>query len=271
MDSIVMCGYSVHRQYTSPAENRNGRQHYSIRLQTHGEMEAQLNGESFVLRKGDLLILAPGDKLEMRKEENSSDPADTSGDYYLLCQGDWVAKWYQEIGGSKLTRVPPNEAMTELWRLLIRETRRATRDTDEAYLESLLRTFCLSVRRLLNDRRKGESHFIVARMCHYMEDHCVEKLKISDVAAHVSLSESRAAHLFREVMEKSMVDYLLEVRMNFALEQLKYTQSTLEVIAENAGFGSYAYFHRIFRRKLGISPGQYRKDYLEDADWNEIN
>lgn len=268
MDSILMCGYSVHRQYRSP-HNGSGTQHYSFRLQTHGEIDAKLNGEDFVLKKGDLLTLAPGDVLELKKELHSEDPADTSSDYYLLCGGEWVANWYREIGGRKLTRVPPNEAMLELWRLLIREMRRSPKDTDQEFLEHLLRTFCLSVKRLLNDRRQGETDFIVSRMRHYIEDHAVERLKIAEVAAHVGLSESRAIHLFKEMTGQSMVDYLTQVRLNSAVEQMKYTDAPLELIAENTGFGSYAYFHRVFRRARGISPGQFRRDYREDAEWSE--
>jgi AraC family transcriptional regulator of arabinose operon len=37
--------------------------------------------------------------------------------------------------------------------------------------------------------------------------------------------------------------------------------TNLERIAESAGFGSYTYFHRVFRSKYGISPKQYRDQY----------
>ena len=58
MDSIVMCGYSVHRQYTSQGEK--GR-FYTFRLQSHGECDARLNGEPLRLKKGDLLMLVPAE------------------------------------------------------------------------------------------------------------------------------------------------------------------------------------------------------------------
>ena len=61
----------------------------------------------------------------------------------------------------------------------------------------------------------------------------------------------------------------MEVRLNFAIEQMKYTGSTLEEIAENSGFGTYSYFHRVFRRLKGMSPGKFRQRYREDVDWQE--
>ncbi|WP_373463279.1 helix-turn-helix domain-containing protein [Bacillus sp. SORGH_AS_0510] len=60
-------------------------------------------------------------------------------------------------------------------------------------------------------------------------------------------------------MGKTMIEYALEVRLSAALERMKYTTMTLEQIAEDCGFGSYPYFHRVFQKKFGIAPGVFRK------------
>ena len=54
------------------------------------------------------------------------------------------------------------------------------------------------------------------------------------------------------------------MRLSFALDQMKYTDSTLEEIAENTGFGTYTYFHRVFKRKMGEAPGAYRQKYRRE-------
>src|SRR5699024_11856 len=128
----------------------------------------------------------------------------------------------------------------------------------------LLHAFCLSVEHLLHRARGGQSEFVVSRMKRYIEDHAFEKLRVAEVAAAASLSESRALHLFREVTGQSVVDYLTDVRLNYALDQMKYTDSTLEEIAENTGFGTYTYFHRVFKRKMGEAPGAYRQKYRRE-------
>lgn len=51
------------------------------------------------------------------------------------------------------------------------------------------------------------------------------------------------------------------MRLQAATDQMKYTTLTLEEIAENIGFGTYVYFHRIFKRKTGETPGEFRKKY----------
>lgn len=266
MDTVVTCGYTLQQECYIP-EKDGGNRNYLIRLQTHGECGARLNnGEFFSLQKGDLLTLAPGDRLLLKKEKNASG---ASGDYYLSCRGEWIGEWYEELGRPKLTRVPPDESLLGLWRALIRDSRRVRDREDEEYLEALLRVFCLSVKRLLRQSHWGETEFIVSRMRRYIEDHAAEKLRVAQVAAQVSLSESRALHLFRETTGSSMVEYLTEVRLNLAVEQMRYSDSPLEVIAENAGFGSYSYFHRRFKRAFGVSPGQFRRDDKGIGNWFE--
>lgn len=261
MDSIIMCGYSVHRQYISTGES--GRHHYVFRLQSHGECDARLNGAPIRLQKGDLLLLLPDDRLAINKRRGAE--GDTSGDYYLLCDGDWVAAWFQQLGGTRIARVSPDETVMELWRLLIRETRRLPAAPDEKLLETLLHAFCFSVERLLHTDSAGRADFVVERMKRYVEAHAFEPLRVFDVADAVRLSESRASHLFRETTGQSLIGYLTDVRLNAAMEQMKYTASPLDEIAANTGFGSYAYFHRIFRREMKISPGAWRKKAQEEA------
>ena len=54
-----------------------------------------------------------------------------------------------------------------------------------------------------------------------------------------------------------MIQYAMDIRLALALERMNYSKLTLNQIAESSGFGSYAYFHRVFRERFGMSPSQY--------------
>ncbi|WP_420852214.1 helix-turn-helix domain-containing protein [Paenibacillus hamazuiensis] len=64
--------------------------------------------------------------------------------------------------------------------------------------------------------------------------------------------------MFKQIFGKTMIQYALEIRLSTAIERMKYSTMTLEQIAESCGFGSYSYFHRVFREKYGVSPTDYR-------------
>ncbi len=50
----------------------------------------------------------------------------------------------------------------------------------------------------------------------------------------------------------------------YVLEQLVGSNDTIEVIAENAGFGSARTLYRLFRQKYGMSPTDYKNVLLEE-------
>ena len=86
-------------------------------------------------------------------------------------------------------------------------------------------------------------------MMRYIEEHATSTFKVEEVAKHVSHSLSRAVHLFKSSIGQTMIVYAIEVRLNAAIERMKYTSMTLEQNAEECGFGTYPYFHKVFRKK----------------------
>ena len=55
------------------------------------------------------------------------------------------------------------------------------------------------------------------------------------------------------------LDYRNIIRINHAKELLKDTNNPISEIAENAGYSSASYFCDAFRKKVGVSPSEYRK------------
>ena len=50
---------------------------------------------------------------------------------------------------------------------------------------------------------------------------------------------------------------MIEIRLSLAVERMKYSSLTFQQISESLGFNSYVHFHRLFRKKFGMSPSQY--------------
>ena len=73
------------------------------------------------------------------------------------------------------------------------------------------------------------------------------------------LSEDYFIRRFRDCVGQTPAQYLLSQRIMQAAQQLLFTDKSLEQVAEETGFGSRAYFSRMFARARGISPAAYRK------------
>ncbi len=221
-----------------------------------------VNGSFVPIQGGDLLLFKPGDPYELRIEEHDT-PRNgavvASGDYYVMCRGTWLDEWWNRVPSRPpLTRINMSESLLGTWRQLILERRRIGEENPEI-TDYLLRTLCLQLERAVSETNayRGKS-FTGARMKSYVEEHANMPFKVEDVANHVGLSVSRAVHLFKQIFGKTMIQYALEIRLSTAIERMKYSTMTLEQIAESCGFGSYSYFHRVFREKYGVSPTDYR-------------
>ena len=93
----------------------------------------------------------------------------------------------------------------------------------------------------------------------YLGVHYAEKIRISDLSRLIHVCDDRLIRLFREVTGETPVAYLANLRIEACLRLLAGTDDPLSAIAEKTGFGSDTYMTRVFKQKLGTTPGKYRK------------
>lgn len=110
-------------------------------------------------------------------------------------------------------------------------------------------------------RTKGEHPLEVQlqEALRYMQEHCVEPISRDDVARAAFISPSHLSHMLREKLNSSFVQLLNDMRLARAREMLMRTSKSLAQIAIESGFSDQSYFTKVFRKHLGITPQEYRK------------
>lgn len=93
----------------------------------------------------------------------------------------------------------------------------------------------------------------------YLHCHFTEDIPIAALAAMEHLSESRYRSVFRDCTGLSPNEYRIALRMQRACDLLLQTGDTLTEIAQACGYGDTLYFLRIFKQKIGMTPGEYRQ------------
>ena len=81
----------------------------------------------------------------------------------------------------------------------------------------------------------------------------------SMVAEHINISPSYFSKLFKEENKDSFIDFLTQYRLRKAMEYLDTGKHTVAEVARLVGFNDEKYFHRVFKKSVGITPGKYRK------------
>ncbi|ARU62951.1 hypothetical protein CBW65_19660 [Tumebacillus avium] len=105
----------------------------------------------------------------------------------------------------------------------------------------------------------GEMHPALQKALEYIHDTYAEELCLDYLAEISGISKFHLIRLFRETIGQTPSHYINEVRLTRAVEMLTATDREVTDVALDAGFGSLSTFHRAFKKKYGVSAGQYRK------------
>jgi len=84
-------------------------------------------------------------------------------------------------------------------------------------------------------------------------------LTVGSIASHVGVSPSRLSHVFREVMGRSVTEYVRECRVRVAAAALRETSDPIGEVALACGFYDQAHLTRAFRTLRDMTPLQYRR------------
>jgi AraC-like DNA-binding protein len=82
---------------------------------------------------------------------------------------------------------------------------------------------------------------------------------VASLADRVAVSRSAFAARFTSLVGESPLHYLTRLRLHVASLRLQSSDDTLRAVAAAAGYGSVAAFAKAFKRRVGMTPGAYRR------------
>ncbi len=88
-------------------------------------------------------------------------------------------------------------------------------------------------------------------------------ISTSALAARFNYSPSQFSRRFKAVSDKSVKEYVIDVKMKKAKELLRTVNLSISDIAYQLGYTNPFYFTNVFTKQNGISPSAYRKKFSE--------
>ncbi|KMY50978.1 response regulator transcription factor [Peribacillus loiseleuriae] len=118
---------------------------------------------------------------------------------------------------------------------------------------------------LLNGEYKSRqsSQAMIHEAITYIKDYFQNDLGIENVAEHVGLSVSYFSLLFKQVTEVTFLEFLTNVRVEYACLLLQKTDMKTYEISEKVGYSDQRYFSQVFKKKMKKTPSTYRKECNE--------
>ena len=106
----------------------------------------------------------------------------------------------------------------------------------------------------------GSDTEIEEQFVKYIHENCCRyDFQISAMAEHFSISSQYMRKLFRNYTGQGISEYVTNVKLERAMQLLRDTDMTLQDITNEIGLTDVSGFIRLFKKRLGITPSQYRK------------
>lgn len=111
-------------------------------------------------------------------------------------------------------------------------------------------------------RTESQKITAIKTVISYIADHYHEKLYVQDLASQVNMNDQYFCRFFKRSIGKTPIDYINDYRLNKVIRLLETGDAPVTEICLECGFNNMGNFQRLFKRKTGITPLQYRKLYL---------
>lgn len=97
------------------------------------------------------------------------------------------------------------------------------------------------------------------KMLKFIHDHYSKPITLKNIANSADISISEASRCFQSYLQTSPISYLLNYRLDQAQYFLLQSRYTVTEISYMCGFQTTSYFGKMFQRKVGMTPTEYRK------------
>lgn len=112
--------------------------------------------------------------------------------------------------------------------------------------------------------KQDNSHNIAWKIADFIDKNYFLDITGEEIAKEFYLSFDYANRVFGKIMGISIIKYRNDVRLQHAKALMLATTKPLLEIASEVGFENAHYFSRIFKKEEGISPSEYKKEFLRN-------
>lgn len=239
----------------------NGMKGYIMNLTVKGRGKIFSGDNEFIVEPGDLLLFPP-------EAVHYYGRADDSNEWYhrwvyfrpRAYWADWL-RWPHEVERVGHIKLADEQLANEFDSLFlnIEETHKEIRPMSEQLAMNLLERLLIRCYEVSSLADHAPMDHRILEACQILSTSLSAEISIEELAERVFLSPSRLAHLFREQVGVSIVRWREDQRIIRAKLLLQTTPLPVAVIGQQTGYDDQLYFSRVFKKRVGVSPSEYRK------------
>ena len=258
--SSYFCGYHSH-------------DFFEMNFVVKGSCVNLIEGQNIIMDKGDMILIHPGAFHTLYADENCKV-------FNILIDSEWFLKEsenilpnssavYEFIKQSKSKNFykyvfcpdSPHSPSADVAKNLIAQAQSSLPVRYllcESSFLTLLATLLQNSESAVLSLGTGKSPNKIISILTYLGDN-YKTATLEDLSEKFFYSKTHLCRLFLQNTGKSFSQTLVDLRISKAVYFLKTTDMTVENIATAVGYVSVEYFQRLFKKMMGVTPGEYRK------------
>lgn len=101
----------------------------------------------------------------------------------------------------------------------------------------------------------------VLKVKNYISKHYMDEIRLATLADIAGMSPSAFSRFFKLHTGRNLSDYIIDMRLGYATRKLVDSTHSISEIGFSCGFNNLSNFNRIFKKKKGCSPSEFRENY----------
>ena len=96
-------------------------------------------------------------------------------------------------------------------------------------------------------------------MLSYIHQNFAGDVTLEEISSYANVSKRECSRLFKSILNKTPFEYIMEYRIETAKKLLAERSVSITDVALAVGFGSSAYFGKVFKRICHMTPSEFKE------------
>lgn len=113
---------------------------------------------------------------------------------------------------------------------------------------------------------KPKEERTIMSITRFLQEHLSDEIRLTVLAEKFHLSPQYISQLFKSEIGVNFLVYFTNIRIEHAKKLLLSSDMSVAEVADRCGYSDYRVFTKVFKKSEGITPSQFRREFLKDDD-----